>query len=363
MAGDAQFVLPQRQRLAGGHAQLPLHQIQPGDGLGDRVLHLQPGVHFHEVEAQVAVVHLFGDELHRAGAHITHRLGGRHRGGTHLGAALGAHARRGGFLQHLLVAALHRAITLEQVDHLALAVAEHLDFDVTRAQHIAFDQHMVAAEAVLGLALATGQRGGKVFGLVDAAHALAAAAGAGLDQHRVADARGLAGQQVGAVVVTVVAGHQRHAGGFHQRLGGRLAAHGGDGAGRRADEGDAGRRAGFGKSRVLRQETVTRMHRLGPGGLGCGQDAVGTQVAVFWRRAADGHRLVTGHHMVGIGIGGRIHRHGADAQPAAGGRHAAGDLTAVGNQDLLEHGLVSIKRPRACRPAGRAACAPAIAGT
>jgi hypothetical protein len=39
----------------------------------------------------------------------------------------------------------------------------------------------------------------KVFGLVDPAHALAAAAGAGLDQHRVADARGLALQQGGSL--------------------------------------------------------------------------------------------------------------------------------------------------------------------
>jgi hypothetical protein len=48
----------QRQRLAGGHAQLPLDQVEPGDHLGDRVLHLQPRVHLHEVEAQVAVVGL-----------------------------------------------------------------------------------------------------------------------------------------------------------------------------------------------------------------------------------------------------------------------------------------------------------------
>jgi uracil-xanthine permease len=40
----------QRQRLAGGHAQLPLDQVLAGDGLGHRVLDLQPGVHLHEEE-------------------------------------------------------------------------------------------------------------------------------------------------------------------------------------------------------------------------------------------------------------------------------------------------------------------------
>ena len=107
---DAQLVLLQRQRLAGGDAQLPLHQIQARDGLGHRVLDLQPRVHLHEEEAQIvdrgtarlAVTlataaatlqpgfrhrHGLGDELHRAGAHIAHRLGRGHRRGPHLGAA------------------------------------------------------------------------------------------------------------------------------------------------------------------------------------------------------------------------------------------------------------------------------------
>jgi hypothetical protein len=44
------------------------------------------------------------------------------------------------------------------------------------------------------------------------AHALAAAAGAGLDQHRVADRLGLLLQENGVLVVAVVARRQRHAG-------------------------------------------------------------------------------------------------------------------------------------------------------
>jgi hypothetical protein len=143
---------------------LPFHQVQAGDGLGHRVLDLQPGVHLHEIEAQVAVVGRLGDELHRAGAHIAHGLGGGHRGRAHLGAARGAHAGRGRFFQHLLVAALHRTVALEEVDALALAVAEDLDLDVPRPRDVALDQHVVVAKAGLGFALAAGQRGGKVFG-------------------------------------------------------------------------------------------------------------------------------------------------------------------------------------------------------
>ena len=47
----ASLLLRQRQRLARGHAQLPLDQIEAGDHLGHRVLDLQARVHFHEVEA------------------------------------------------------------------------------------------------------------------------------------------------------------------------------------------------------------------------------------------------------------------------------------------------------------------------
>ena len=38
---DPQLPLRQRQRLAGRHPQLPLHQVLAGDGLGHRVLHLR----------------------------------------------------------------------------------------------------------------------------------------------------------------------------------------------------------------------------------------------------------------------------------------------------------------------------------
>ena len=41
-------------------------------------------------------------------------------------------AGRGAFLDHLLEAALQRAIALEQMDGVAVAVAEHLDFDMAR---------------------------------------------------------------------------------------------------------------------------------------------------------------------------------------------------------------------------------------
>jgi hypothetical protein len=78
------------------------------------------------------------------------------------------------------VAALHRAVALEQIHVVAVGVAEHLDLDVARAGEVFLDQHVVGAEAGRRLALARGQRVEEVGALLDQAHALAAAAGAAL---------------------------------------------------------------------------------------------------------------------------------------------------------------------------------------
>jgi hypothetical protein len=224
------------------------------------------------------------------------------------------------------------------IDAVALRVGEHLDFDVARLLQIAFDQHAVVAEAGGGLALAGGQGVEERARRFDHAHALAAAAGAGLDQHGVADGVGLGLEELRVLVVAVVARHQRHAGLFHQRLGGGLAAHGGDGGGRRADKGDAGFFGGFGKGFVLGEEAVAGVDGARAGIARGLQDGVGAQVAGARLGAADVHGLVAGGDVAGVGVGVGIHRDGADAHAAGGGGHAAGDFTAVGNQQSVEHG-------------------------
>jgi hypothetical protein len=111
-----------------------------------------------------------------------------------------------------------------------------------------------------------GQRGGELVGLVDRAHALAAAAGAGLDQHRIADARGLGCSSGRVLVGAVVARHQRHAGGSISawlRPSGpwrRMALAGGPMKTRPASS------TGLCKVLVLAQEAVARVHGLRAGG-------------------------------------------------------------------------------------------------
>ena len=67
----------------------------------------------------------------------------------------------------------HRAIALEEIHHVAVLVAEDLDLDVARLQHVLFDQHMVIAERIDGFAFAGHQRRLELGGDVDPAHPFA----------------------------------------------------------------------------------------------------------------------------------------------------------------------------------------------
>jgi hypothetical protein len=91
------------------------------------MLDLDPRVHLDEKELVV-----LEQELERAGAAVADLA-------ARVGAALAdprqrpqGHARRRSLLDDLLVAALHRAVALEQVDGVLVLVREHLDLDVAR---------------------------------------------------------------------------------------------------------------------------------------------------------------------------------------------------------------------------------------
>ncbi len=223
----------------------------------------------------------------------------------------------GRFFQHLLVAALHRAVALEQIHAIAVAVAEDLDLDVARALQIFLDQYVLVAEAGGRLALARRQGVEEVLAPLHRAHALAAATGRGLDQHRVADPVRLQLEEVGFLLIAVIAGRERHAGLLHQLLGFRLAAHGADGRHRRADENQAVLRAGLGEFLVLGEEAVAGMDGLGAGGQRRGDDLVHHQIGLARRRRADTHGLVGQAHVARAFVGLGIHGDGADAHAPA----------------------------------------------
>src|SRR6266702_8447519 len=106
-------------------------------------------------------------------------------------------------------------------------------------------------------------------------------AGASLDEDRETDARGLLLQEVGSLIASVIAGHERHPGLFHDRLRRRLVAHRADCGCRRPDKGEAGALAALGELRVLREETVTGVNGLGARALRGVDDPIPAEVAVL----------------------------------------------------------------------------------
>src|SRR5690606_33775941 len=113
--------------LAGGDAELPLDEVDAGHHLGDRVLHLEPGVHLEEVEVAVLV----DEELDGPGVDV---VAGPTRGQSGFGQGLPllvGETGGGGLLDQLLMASLHRTVPLTEKDALAVRIEEDLGFDVS----------------------------------------------------------------------------------------------------------------------------------------------------------------------------------------------------------------------------------------
>jgi hypothetical protein len=173
------------------------------------------------------------------------------------------------------------------------------------------------------------------------AHALAAAAGGGLDHHRVADLVGDRGRLLVVLDHAEMAGHGRDVGAAAAFLLSILSPM-------------AAIALGFGPMKTMPalasasanasrsdKKAVARMHRLGAARLAGGDDLVDDQVALRRRRRADRDGLV-GHldvQRVAVGLG--IDRDGGNPHPAGGLDDPAGDLAAVGNQDSLEHSALN----------------------
>lgn len=66
------------------------------------------------------------------------------------------------------------------------------------------------------------------------------------------------------------------------------------------------------------------------------QDRIATQITLLRRCGTDMDCFIGQPHMPRITVGIRVHRHRCDAELAAGGDDAAGDLAAIGDQDLVE---------------------------
>src|SRR3712207_3451569 len=115
---------------------------------------------------------------------------------------------------------------------------------------------------------------------------------------------------------------------------------------RRADEGQPLRGADLGEVRVLGQEAVAGVDRVGAGPQGRLHDVGHVQVAAPRRGRPDVHGLVRQVDDGGVPVGGRVDGDDLDAELAAGTGHPHGDLAAVGDEHAADHRARPVGRSR-----------------
>src|SRR3546814_6442629 len=109
---------------------------------------LKPRVHVEEVEALARLVGARDDQHDRARAIIADGLRQRDALFAHGLAHLFGHEGRRRFLDHLLVASLDAALTLVEVEDVAVLVCEDLDLDMARSEDEYLDEDAVVAEEI-----------------------------------------------------------------------------------------------------------------------------------------------------------------------------------------------------------------------
>ena len=235
------------------------------------------------------------------------------------------------------MAALDRALALDERNHRAVMIGKQLHLDVTRSHDAALEVDGRVAEGRSGFRAGGAKRARQVVRAVHDAHALAAAAGHGLQHQRVAHLVGDAPHlRLGHVLTERLggAGHHGHPGRDGRLARRRLAAHELDGLGRRPDEGEAGIATGTRKVFVLGEKAVAGMHGVGAALPRHLDQRVDAEIAVAGRVRADRIGLVGHAHVTGGAIALAVDRHGGDAHVATGADDAHGDFAAIGDENL-----------------------------
>ena len=102
--------------------------------------------------------------------------------------------------------------------------------------------------------------------------------------------------------------------------------------------------------RVLGEKAVARVNRIGACDLGCGKHAWDVEIAFCALGGTDTNRLVRKTYMKRMRIGLRVDGHRGDAELLARGNDAERNLSAIGDEDFLEHdGVAGRRRPYRAR--------------
>ena len=213
-------VLRKIERMSFRDANLQLHQVEgltfdADDLLRDRVLHLQPCVHFHEEHLlRLGIV----DELDGACADVADGLGRRHGYVANAAALLHGEVRGGGLFEHFLVPALHGAVAFEEVDAVVVFVAEHLNFNMSRSLNESLEEHTIVLEEIGRLSAGRLKQGEELVGGPNDFHSFSTATADRFDQEGKPHSLRLGSQRGVRLVLTMVAGYHRDARSRHDNF-------------------------------------------------------------------------------------------------------------------------------------------------
>ena len=197
----------ERRQITRRKAHHPLHQIYAGDRFGDAVLHLQARVHLQKIKFAAGCVI---DKFHRAGGAVTHGAAKLDGDGLQPLTVRGGESWRRGFLDHFLIAPLHRAIAFAQRDHGTPSVAEQLHLDVTCLLDVFFEINAGLFEIGARQPVHRGIGLRQLVFAGDETHADAAAARRAFQHYRITNALRLA-RGLGGIRQQARPGQQRHA--------------------------------------------------------------------------------------------------------------------------------------------------------
>src|SRR3954466_1823746 len=136
MTTEIDILLSEWQFLARRHRDLGFHNIYPGDHLGDRMFYLYASIHLYEKKFS-----FFIEKLERAGAAVTDLAAGIGTALSYSESLLRWNEWSRGFLNDLLMASLHRAIAVTEVNGIAMLIGKHLDLDVSGSFQEFFHVH------------------------------------------------------------------------------------------------------------------------------------------------------------------------------------------------------------------------------
>ena len=311
---------------------LRLHDVDTGDFLGNGVLDLDTGVHLDE-DVVAALVH---EELDGASALVVDVLAELHSVRTDAVTQFRIQRRSRSDLHDLLVTTLHGAVTLEEVDDVALAIGEDLDLNVLRLNHGGLKVDVAVAEGSLGLTGGLRALLAQLGLVLDETHAASAATCDCLDEDRVGEVLGVLDElvQVSGRLGVLQGRQARFLSGVHRS--GLIA---GEVQGLRsgANELDSGLVAGTGKVGALREEAVTRVDGIRARLLGGTNHLINIEVRLHrGALSANANGFVGECTVEGVAILTWINCHGLRADFESGTEGTDSNFAAVGYKHLVE---------------------------